>query len=101
MRKASKKNKKLKRNPSPSWMPHEVKVKLTPRQRRTIREQELQTAKEEGYQQGLKDGIKQERESLAAESLKVRLELGRSYAAVFDGIARTALMLFDNGAGLK
>ena len=91
--------KSKKRNPSRSWTPHEVKARFTPHQRRVLREQELHQAKEAGYQQGLKDGIKQEQQSLLRESLKIRLELGRSYATVFEAIARSAVMLFDNGAG--
>jgi hypothetical protein len=62
--------------------------------------QELEYAENRGYKHGLEDGIKQERDRREAESLKVRLELGRSYAAVFEGITRSALMFFDTGGNV-
>jgi len=59
-------------------------------------------AEERGYQRGLKYGLetkqKEMEKDLQQQSLKVRLELGRSFAAVFEGITRSAAMFFDGGA---
>lgn len=54
------------------------------------------------YQSGLKDGKHQAAEAedkkLQRESLKARIELGRAYAAVFEGITRSAAMFLDGGS---
>lgn len=53
------------------------------------------------YERGLKEGKQQaeqdESARLERESLKVRLELGRAFAVVFEGITRSAAMFFDGG----
>jgi len=45
-----------------------------------------QRSYQRGYQNGLKEGAEAERKRVSMESLKVWLELGRTFASVFEGI---------------